>query len=199
VLGFTPERVRWVRVDFNDALAPGKKNFDFDIDQFSITSKRERGVDFSSSYLDVTQAVITNSGSPADGVTTVDGLKELDLGAAVASTSYDAIVDVIQPTKKPTAYDTNQLAVAALRKQQVDAIVVDLPTAFQMTDAQLDAGVIVGQIPVQTHEQLGLLLADGSPLTDCVTQAVDRLRAQGALEDLQFKWLSELNTAPILG
>ena len=199
VLGFPHNQVKWVRVDFNAAIAPGPKTFDFDINQFSVTKKRAENVDFSSSYFDVTQAVVTRKSSPANGVTTLAGLKDLKLGAQVGTTSYEAIVKVIKPSKSPNVYDNNNLALAALRNGQVDAIVVDLPTAFYMTSAQLVDGVIVGQVPVEgAPEHLGLLLDKGSSLTDCVSQAVDRLRTTGTLETLQFKWLTQAASAPVL-
>ena len=88
---------------------------------------------------------------------------------------------------------------SALKNGQIDALVIDLPTAFYMTAAQLDNGKIVGQLPTAdgTPEQFGLVLDKGSPLTTCVSKAVDALRADGTLDELVEQWLSQ-GGAPVL-
>ena len=198
-LGYTPDEVTWTRVGFNSVFKPTPKNWDFDINEFSITDQRKQAVDFSSGYYDVSQAVVTTKGSKADGVTTVDGLKKLTLGAQVGTTSYQAITDQIQPSAKPRVYNSNNDVVKALENGQIDALVTDLPTAFYMAAAQLDHGKIVGQLPsgTGTPEQFGLVLDKGSPLTTCVSKAVDALRADGTLAALTDQWLSQQG-APVL-
>jgi polar amino acid transport system substrate-binding protein len=199
-LGFQPADVTWVVVPFTNAYAPGKKSFDVDINQVSITDARRKAVDFSSGYYDVAQTVITTKGSAIAGAKSVADLKAAKLGAQVGTTSYTAITDQIQPSKKPGVYDTNDLAVQALKNHQVDGIVVDLPTAFYITGAELDDGVIVGQLPPGSGklDQFGLVLAKGSALTGCVSQAVDALKADGTLAALESKWLSGTGGAPKL-
>lgn len=191
-LGFSKDQVEWTTVGFNQAVAPGPKQFDFNVNQISISDKRKKAVDFSSGYYDVRQTVVTYEGSPIDGVESIADLKDAKLGAQVGTTSYDAISEQIEPDTDPNVFDTNDLAVQALKNKQIDGIVVDLPTAFYMTAAQLDNGVIIGQLPASGEdvEQFGAVLDKGSPLTGCVTQAVDTLREDGALDDLEAKWLS---------
>ena len=198
-LGYTAEEVTWVRVGFNSVFKPTPKNWDFDINEFSITEKRKQAVDFSSPYYDVSQAVVTTKGSKAAGATTIAELKDLTLGAQVGTTSLDAINTVIAPSGKPRVYNSNNDAVKALENGQSDALVTDLPTAFYMAAAQLDKGKIVGQLPPGggTPEQFGLVLDKGSPLTTCVSQAVDALKADGTLDKLVDQWLSQ-GGAPVL-
>jgi polar amino acid transport system substrate-binding protein len=190
-LGYAKDDVTWVRVPFNAAIQPGKKTFDVDINQFSITDERRQAVDFSSPYYDVRQAVITTAGSAADGVTTLDELAKLKLGAQVGTTSYDAAVAL---GAQPQVYNSNDDAKLALQNGQIDALVVDLPTAFYMTAAELDDGVIVGQLPPGEgqQEQFGMVLDKGSPLTSCVSAAVDALREDGTLADLESQWLADV-------
>lgn len=192
-LGYTKDEVVWARVPFNSVVSPGKKAFDFDLNEVSITPERKKAVDFSTGYYDVRQAVITYKGSPIDGKTTVAELAGAKLGAQVGTTSLSAINDQIKPTTKPLVYDTNDLAVQALKNKQLDGVVVDLPTAFYAIGAQLDNGVIVGQLPDAggTPEQFGAVLDLGSPLTPCVSQAVDALRAKGTLTELATTWLAQ--------
>ncbi len=191
-LGYAKGDVTWVVAPFGTVIAPGAKAFDFDVNQVSISDERKKAVDFSSGYYDVRQTVITYKGSPIDGKTAVADLKAAKLGAQVGTTSYTAAKDQIAPSTAVAVYDTNDLAVQALKNKQIDGIVVDLPTAFYMTAAQMDDGVIVGQLPAQSgaQEQFGAVLDKGSALTPCVTQAVDALRKDGTLDKLVKEWLS---------
>lgn len=191
-LGFDKDAVEWVVVPFNTAIAPGAKSFDMDINQVSISEERRTAVDFSSGYYDVRQTVVTTAGSPIAGATSLAELKDAKLGAQVGTTSFDAANEHIAPTQQVAVFDTNDVAVQALQNGQIDGIVVDLPTAFYMTAAQLDDGVIVGQLPESgdTTEQFGAVLDLGSPLTECVTKAVDSLREDGSLNALVEQWLS---------
>jgi polar amino acid transport system substrate-binding protein len=192
-LGYTAEQVTWVTVPFNKVVQPGPKDFDFDVNQVSITEARRKAVDFSSGYYDVVQTVITNKGSAIDGATSIADLADAKLGAQVGTTSYTAITDQIQPSEDPAVFDTNDQAVQALNNGQIDGIVVDLPTAYFMTAVQLDDGTIVGQLPLPEGEpeQFGAVLDKGSPLTDCVSGAVDALREDGILDQISQEWLAQ--------
>ena len=199
-LGYSEDQVTWTRVPFNAAIQPGERPFDFDINQFSITEERKQAVDFSSPYYTVSQAVITTGGSAADGATSIADLKDLRIGAQVATTSLDALESVIAPNTDPVVFNSNDDAKLALENGQVDAIVVDLPTAFFITAAELEDGVIVGQLETgdEGGDQFGLLLEKDSPLTDCVSQAVDALREDGTLDELEQEWLADVADAPVL-
>ncbi|GAA2497278.1 ABC transporter substrate-binding protein [Winogradskya humida] len=190
-LGYPAANVVWTQVTFNNAIAPGPKTFDFDVNQFSITPERKKAVDFSSPYYLVRQTVITIKGSKIANAKTIAELKDAKLGAQVGTTSYQAVNELIKPTAKAQVYNNNDDAKAALENKSVDGIVVDLPTAFYMTGAELKDGVIVGQLPqVGVPEQFGLVLDLGSKLTPCVTDAVDQLRQDGTLAVLEKTWLS---------
>jgi polar amino acid transport system substrate-binding protein len=192
-LGYAQDKVEWVKVPFNKVVQPGPKEFDFDVNQVSITEERKNAVDFSSGYYDVRQTVITTEDSKLAGVTSVADLADAKLGAQVGTTSYDAITEQIKPSKDPAVYDTNDQAVQALKNGQIDGIVVDLPTAYFMTAVQLDNGVIVGQLPLPEGEveQFGAVLAKGSSLTGCISLAVDALREDGDLDDIASEWLEQ--------
>ena len=198
-LGYPAAMVTWTQVPFNNAIAPGPKAYDFDINQFSITDERKQAVDFSSPYYLVRQTVITTKGSKVDGATTIAALKDAKLGAQVGTTSLQAINEVIKPTVQAQVFNNNDDAKRALQNGTVDGLVVDLPTAFYMTGAELEDGVIVGQLPqVGVPEQFGLVLDKNSPLTECVSEAVDQLRQDGTLAVLEKTWLAGTNGAPEL-
>ncbi|QAY74516.1 amino acid ABC transporter substrate-binding protein [Agromyces protaetiae] len=198
-LGFAHDDVVWVRTTFDQAIAPGPKDFDFNLQQFSITPERQEAVDFSSPYYETTQVVITVESSPAASATSIADLKPLLIGAQTGTTSFDAIEDIIAPDQGAQVFNTNDDAKLALQSGQVDAIVVDLPTAFYLTGVELDGGKIVGQLAgTEGADQFGLVLAKDSPLTDRVTKAVDALRDDGTLAELADKWLGGDDTAPVL-
>ncbi len=199
-LGYSKDQVVWTRVTFNNAIAPGRKTFDFDVNEFSITDERKQAVDFSAPYYDVTQTVIALKTSKIAGAKSVADLKGAKLGAQVGTTSYRSITEVVKPTAQPQVYNNNDDAKKALQNGQIDGLVVDLPTAFYITGAEITDAQIVGQLPQPsgTPEQFGLVLDKGSPLTGCVSQAVDGLRADGTLKTLTDKWLSSVQGAPTL-
>ncbi|MFJ4712447.1 ABC transporter substrate-binding protein [Streptomyces sp. NPDC088785] len=199
-LGYGKPRVAWRTVPFNSSFAPGAKKFDFDINQVSISAARKKAVAFSSGYYDVRQAVVALKSSKAAGAKTVADLKDVKLGAQVGTTSLDFINDLVEPRQKPAVYQKNDFAKSALKNGQVDAIVVDLPTAFYITGAEVTDAEVVGQFEnsTGTPEQFGLVLDKESRLTPCVTDAVDALRKDGTLASLEKKWLSEAVDAPVL-
>ena len=198
-LGYTPEQVKWVTASFNSVIAPTPKKYDFDINEVSITPARAKAVDFSTGYYDVAQSVITLKGSKIANAKSIADLHGAKLGAQQGTTSLDAITGVIKPGTTPAEYPTNDLAVQALKNGQIDGLVVDLPTGLYITAAELDNSIIVGQLPVTgTPEQFGLVLTKASPLTSCVSKAVDALRADGTLTALQQQWLTTSAGAPEL-
>jgi polar amino acid transport system substrate-binding protein len=198
-LGYTADQVKWVRAPFNSVIAPTPKDFDFDINQVSISEKRARAVDFSSGYYDVTQSIVMLKDNQYASATSIADLQGAKLGAQQGTTSYDAINDVIKPGNTPLEYPTNFLAVQALKNGTIDGLVVDFPTGLYVSAVQVEGSEIVGQLPQSGEpEQFGLVLDKGSSLTDCVSQAVDALREDGTLEELQQKWLESGAGAPVL-
>ena len=195
-LGYGKDNVKWVRVPFNAAIAPGPKTFDANLNEFSITDERKQAVDFSSPYFNVTQAVVAVQSSPAAQVKSLAGLNGLKLGAQVGTTSYTAAKAIDADV---AVFNNNDDAKAALTNGQIDALVLDLPTAFEV-QSELDNGVIVGQLPAGSEkaEQFGIVLDKGSPLTACVSKAVDDLGNDGELFKLQKVWLTGAGNAPLL-
>jgi polar amino acid transport system substrate-binding protein len=189
-LGFAPEDVEWVRTSFEAAIAPGPKNFDFNIQQYTITDERKQAVDFSTPYYSASQAVVAINGGAADGVDTIAGLKDLTLGAMAGSTSAQTIEDVIDPNVEPLLYASNEDAVAAFNAGQFDAFVIDLPTAYLATALYIDNSYIVGELPAGgVADEWGVVLAKDSPLTERVSEAVDTLREDGTLAAITDEWL----------
>jgi polar amino acid transport system substrate-binding protein len=198
-LGFAKSEVKWIVVPFNTSYAPGPKKFDFDINEISYTPARAKVVDFSNSYYDVNQAIAVKKGTKIATATSVAELKPYKLGVQIGTTSYQYIKDTIKPSKQPAVFDTNDAAVAALKNGQVDALVVDLPTAFYVTAAQVPNSKILGQFPTSsTGEHFGMVFQKGNSLTGCVNKALSALKSAGTLQQIQDKWLSKVAGAPVL-
>ncbi len=196
-LGFTNEEVTWVRTTFDGAVTPGEKNFDFNLQQFSITPDRAKVVDFSSAYYTAPQAIVSYKGSKIEGKTSLADLKSAKLGAAVGTTSLDAISNQIG--SKPEVFNDNAAGVSALKNGQIDGLVVDLPTAFYLSGVEVTDGLIVGQLPsTGTGDQFGLLLSKDSKLTTCVSGALDAITADGTLASITDTWLATNAGAPVL-
>jgi polar amino acid transport system substrate-binding protein len=198
-LGFAAADITWTRVGFDEAVAPGAKDFDFNVQQYSITDERKQVVDFSTGYYTVQQAVVARDGSAAASAKTVADLKSAKLGAAIGTTSLDYVDDVIQPSTKAAVFDDNAAAKAALDAKQVDGLVFDLPTAYYITSVEIPDSKIVGVLPAAGDaEELGAMFEKGSALVPCVDEAIAALQADGTLAALQEQWLNQGGSIPTL-
>ena len=195
-LGFTPNEVTWQVVPFNTSYAPGDKAFDFDINQISITPKRQKVVDFSDGYYTVNQAVVALKDSPIANATSLAELKNANLGAQVGTTSLDFINAVVQPNNDVQVFNDTNDAKSAMQNGQIDGLVVDLPTAYYITAVEIPKGKIVGQFNAEAGgEQFGILFQKGNPLVTCVNRVLADLSASGELQAIQDEWMAG-TTAP---
>ena len=200
-LGFTNENVVWVRTGFDEAIQPGAKNFDFNLQQYSITEERKATVSFSDPYYSTNQAVVGFADSPVASATKVSELKELKFGAQSGTTSLDFINNVIEPTNEPFVYDDNAGAKAALEAKQIDAIVVDLPTAFYISAVEIEGSKVIGQFPLSdavAADNFGLLFDKDNKLVDCVNTALGALKESGKLAEIEKTWLADKTNAPVI-
>ena len=197
-LGFTPDQVKWVVVPFDSSYAPGDKNFDFDVNQISITAPRQKVVDFSTPYYTAPQAIIVAKGSPYAGKTSLADFQGATIGVQIGTTSLDAVAAQIKPTTQAKVFNNSNDVVAAFKQKQVDAIVTDLPTALYLTAVELPKGVVAGQFSAPGGDQWGALLQKGSQLTPCVDKAIDAMKSDGTLDDLTMTWMAEQAGAPEL-
>ncbi len=198
-LGFSKDEVEWVTVPFNASYQPGPKDFDFDINQISITPKRAEQVTFSEGYYDAAQAIITMKDSSYADAGSLADFADAKIGAQVGTTSLEAIETEIDPDNDPSVFDDTNAATKALQNGQVDAIVADLPSAFYITAAVLSDSTIAGQFQTSgATEQFGMLLELNNPLVECLNQAVAALDSDGTLDQLEQRWLSESVDVPEL-
>ena len=200
-MGYEGDAVVWTRTTFDEAIQPGPKTFDMNLQQYSITAERQENVDMSLPYYTSNQAMVALDGSPAEGATTVADLVDVKFGAQAGTTSLNFINDVIKPTTEPFVYDDNTGAKAALEANQIDAAVFDLPTALFVSGVEIEGSVVVGQFPAEaggTTDEFGFVLNKDSALTGCVNDAIAAITASGDLAAIQQEWLSDTTGAPII-
>lgn len=201
-MGFGQENVTWVRTSFDEAIQPGAKNFDFNMQQYSITPEREEMVDFSLPYYTSAMAVLTTQNVVDSGAeATLDGLKDLKWGAVATTTAIPMLNDVIQPSSEPLLYNDNADVNAAIMAGQIDAAIYDLPTALYLSAVVVENGALLGQFPPgqsESPDQFGLLMEEGNALKECVNAAITELTESGELAAIETQWLSEATGVPVI-
>jgi polar amino acid transport system substrate-binding protein len=201
-MGFSDDQVTWVRSSFDEAIQPGAKNFDFNLQQYSITPERDEIVDFSAPYYSAAMAVLTRQGVVDGGAApTLEGLKGLLWGADANTTAVPMLTEIVAPEKAPLLYGDNADVVEAMKANQIDAALFDLPTALYLAAVVLDDGVVLGQFPAERSEapdQFGLLFEEGNPLKACADAALDKLRLDGTLAAIETEWLSQTTGVPVI-
>jgi polar amino acid transport system substrate-binding protein len=197
-LGYPKAKVKWTVEAFNSSFAPGPKDFDFDVNQISITPPREKAVDFSAPYYTANQAVVALKDSDAAKAESLEELQDAQLGVQIGTTSLEAAEEEIDPSSRPEVFNTSNDVVQALKNGQIDAVVVDLPTALYLTAVQVPEAAVVGQFSAPGGDQWGALLEKESELTTCVSAAVEELESSGELEKITQRWMSQAAGAPEL-
>lgn len=200
-MGYAADSVVWVRTTFDEAIQPGAKSFDLNLQQYSITEERKENIDFSLPYYTSNQAIVALDGSAAEGATSVEDLKDVKFGAQAGTTSLDFINDVIQPEQEPFVYDDNVGAKAALEANQIDAAVFDLPTALFVSAVEIEGSSVIGQFPAEaggTTDEFGIVLEKDSALTGCVDDAITAITDDGTLDALTTEWLADNTGAPVI-
>jgi polar amino acid transport system substrate-binding protein len=197
-LGFEGDAVKWVRTPFDAAIAPGPKNFDFNLQQYGITPERAEVVDLSEGYYTAPQAIFGLADSPAASAKTISDLKSLKIGVAAGTTSVTYVEETIQPDQDPLIFNDNAAAKTALESDQIDAVVSDLPTAIYITTVEIEGTKVFGQIEGSGTDEWGLLLAKDSELTECVNLALEALKGSGELDQITTTWMSDYTDAPVI-
>ena len=200
-LGYSDANVKWVRTTFDEAIQPGKKSFDFNLQQYSITEERKQTVSFSDGYYTTNQAIVGLTDSAAKGATTLAAIKKLKLGAQAGTTSLDYITNVIKPDTEPFVYDDNAGAKAALDAKQIDAAIFDLPTALYVSAVEIEGSAVLGQFPSDATakaDEFGLVFDLNNPLVSCVNTALAAIKDSGSLAEITTTWLSSKAEIPVI-
>jgi polar amino acid transport system substrate-binding protein len=188
--------IKWTVEPFNKSYAPGAKDFDFDINEITITKKRETAVDFSDGYFDNAQGVLVMKDSPAADAKSLSDLKDFTIGAQVGTTALDFVNETVKPTEDPKVYDSTNDAKSALESGQIDVFVTDLVTTVYLRDFEIDGSTVIGKYP--RNEQFGMLFEQGNQLVGCVNEVLGEMKDDGTLKKLQKKHLQQYLDVPTL-
>jgi polar amino acid transport system substrate-binding protein len=137
-------------------------------------------------------------GSNASKATSLAGLKDARIGVQISTTSQEAVEENIDPSSEIQVFNNSNDVITALKNGQVEAVAVDVPTALYVTAVQVPDATVVGQFPAPGGDQWGALLAKDSPLTACVSKAIEEMRSSGELGKLNKRWMSQAAGAPEL-
>ena len=188
--------IEWTVEPFNKSYAPGAKDFDFDINEITITKERETAVDFSDGYFDNAQGVLVMKDSPAAKAKSLSDLKDFTIGAQVGTTALDFVNETVKPTEDPKIYDTTNDAKSALESGQIDVFVTDLVTTVYLRDVVIEGSTVIGKYP--RNEQFGMLFEQGNPLVGCVNEILGEMKNDGTLQKLKQQHLQQYLDVPTL-
>ena len=201
-MGFDKDKVEWTSASFDQSIQPGAKELDFNMQQFSITEERKKVVDFSLPYYSAAMAVLVRQATVDNGAeATVDSLRTLLWGIDANTTALKMLQENIQPDSDPLLYDDNVNVTEAMKANQIDAAMFDLPTALYLGAVVLDDGVVLGQFPAdrsETPDQFGLLMEKGNALKSCVDEALQAMTDDGTLANIEAAWLQETTGVPLI-
>ena len=186
----------WVVEPFNKSYAPGAKDYDFDINQITITPERAQVVDFSDGYFHNNQGILATADGPLADATTIADLKDAQLGTQVGTTSLAYINETIQPTKDPKVFDTTNDVKSALESGQIDALVTDVVTTVYLRDFEIKGTEVIGQFP--GDEEFGMLFEKGNPLVGCVNEVLAGIEDDGTLQEFQDEFLQDYLEVPTI-
>ena len=186
-LGFRPDAVVWRSAPTAAVQAAKVAGADVGLGEFRIPDQATGAVDYSTGYFSISDSVVARTGTPAAEVTGLPALSRLRVAALARPSAGAAGLDSPATTAFPSASD----ALGALRRGAVDVAVVPTPAA-------VTAGpdiTVLGQLskPSEQPAQFGMVLAKSSPLTACVSAAIDQLRVTGALAAMVQRWVPAAN------
>jgi polar amino acid transport system substrate-binding protein len=189
-------KVQWVSTPFNGLFSPAPKDFDMAINEVTITEERSQVVDFSVPYFDANQGFLIKKGGPAEGVTSIAEMKDLLFGFQTATTGGDFINEQIQPNEDPRQFTTLGAATQALANGQIDAFLMDVAIGAEIVKERSEDVDMTGQFV--TNEQYGVVFEKGNSLREPVNEAIEKIKADGTLEELQAKWFPGSEDLPEL-
>ncbi len=188
-LGFAREDVVWVRQTFDQGIAPGKKQYDFNIQQYSITEERRNFVDFSIDYYMPEKAVVALPESDISMARSFEDLEKVRWGATIGTTDMDYIENTIG-VEDIAVYNDQISTFQALLAGQIDATVISLPTALYVTAVHIPEATVAAILPHDDNDLgFGLIFEKDNPLVEWINEGLKAVIAKGVVADLTAEYL----------
>ena len=186
-IGYTIEikNVAW------DGIFAGLANGAYDgvASGVSVTEERKATLNFSTTYLKVSQAIISlaNDSSPATNVSELEGKK---VGVLIGSTG-DIMLQDIDLDVDIMSYDSIALAVEDLLNGNLSAVVTDSVVAgeYVVSNKAYKGKLSVSGKSEDNIEPIAMAFKkNDSKTTDLINKGIKALEENGKLEELKAKW-----------
>lgn len=197
-MGFDREDVVWVRETFDQAIAPGAKNYDFGIQQISVTEERSQIATFSDPYYLPEKAVVAMPGSPVSEARTFEDLRDVRWGVMIGTTDLDYVAEIIG-VDDAAVYNDQVGLFQALQGNQIDAVATELATALYLTAVQVPDAEIAAILPHDENDYgHGLIFEQGNELVEWVNEAIATLQSEGVIDALVAEYLIADPDLPVI-
>jgi polar amino acid transport system substrate-binding protein len=164
------------------ALASGE--FDAVISAATITAERAETVNFSDPYFDAGQVIVVRADETE--IEGPDDLSGVPVGVQLGTTGDIWLSEKTEA--EVVRYDENTLAFTALANGDVDAAVMDSPTAAEIVRAnpEMDLKVLPG---VYTEEQYGIAVnMERDDLLNAINEGLAAVKASGEYDEIYDKY-----------
>jgi ABC-type amino acid transport substrate-binding protein len=180
--------VEYRNVQFDSLLRGLSSNlFDAVISGMTITADRRQQVDFSDPYYNVEEALVVRSGSEIESTGDLEGMT---LGVQTGTMGQTEAAELLNAgdVKNVRTYNrTIEDAFAALKEEEVDGVIYDLPAAQMEVEESGGELELVEVIP--TGSQYGIAFPKDSPLIEPVNQALTEIKEDGTYEEIYEEWI----------
>lgn len=170
------------KVDFAQLIVARESGFDVAIDDFYIKPEREEKVDFSTPYGASWSGVVARS----DDIPEQSEFKDQKMGVTLGSAQQVFLDEVLQPTQQYSTYDSPVEMFAALRANQIDLALIDMPVA--LTASFESDGAIETIAEIRAGGEVGIIMAKGTPNKEPVSAVVQEMLDSGQLNEMEEKY-----------
>jgi len=178
--------VEVVQVPFGEIVAGKLHGADLALSQITPTEERDRSADFSTPYLSSAPGVLALRHVDATDVHDLRGLRWV---TSRLSTLTPIVMERIRPERPPITVDDRTQALQVLRSGRADALMLDLPVALGLAEAEPARFHVIGQL--DSDHGLAAVLPEGSHNVEVVDSAIRSLQADGTIDRLELRWLGE--------
>jgi len=169
-----------------DGIFPAMQAGEYDwlADGVTITAERDEIIDYSIPYVTVGQVLLVR----VDETASVEDMKTDDaklIGTQIGTTNEIVALDNF-PKERVKSFEDFPAAVLALLSGDVDAVVIDTLAAQGFMDGDPGKMKVIGMLT--SDEQLGFVFPPGSELIAPVNAALEEMKADGTLDEINKKW-----------
>jgi polar amino acid transport system substrate-binding protein len=177
--------LRLKRVDFAQLIVGREAGYDIAIDSFYIKPEREEHIDFSIPYGASWSGVVARG----DDIPDQSEFKDLKMGVTLGSAQQIFLDEVLMPSQQYNTYDDPVAMFAALRANQIDLALIDMPVA--LAAACESDGEITTIAEITAGGETGVIMEQPSPNKAAVDQVVQRMLDDGQLKSMEEKYFYE--------